>query len=152
MTQEHRIEVMHGVNLDQLGRRDPRMYGTLTLPELQRQIEEDAEALGMAVRFFQSNYEGAFVEHLHSLREQVDALLINPGAWGHYAWAIRDALEIASLPALEIHLSDVEQREPWRRVSVIEDLCFARVSGRGPAGYRDALLALREHLDAEQAA
>ncbi len=145
----YRIEVMHGVNLDQLGRRDPRLYGTLTLPELQRQIEDDAGELGIAVRFFQTNYEGAFVEHLHSLRGQVDALLVNPGSWGHYAWAIRDALEIAALPALEIHLSDVEQRESWRQVSVIEDLCFAKISGRGPDGYRDALNALREHLDGQ---
>jgi len=147
----YRIEVMHGVNLDQLGRRDPRLYGTLTLPELQRQIEDDAGELGIAVRFFQTNYEGAFVEHLHSLRGQVDALLVNPGSWGHYAWAIRDALEIAALPALEIHLSDVQQRESWRHLSVIEDLCFAKISGRGPDGYREALKALREHLDVEAA-
>ncbi len=147
----HHVEVMHGVNLDQLGRRDPRLYGTLTLPELQRQIEDDAQDLEIAVRFFQSNYEGAFVEHLHSLRGQVDAVLVNPGAWGHYSWAIRDALEIAALPALEIHLSDVASREPWRQLSVIEDLCFARISGRGPAGYRDALQTLREHLDGGQA-
>jgi len=145
--ERYRVEVMHGVNLDQLGRRDPRLYGTLTLPELQRQIEDDAQELSLAVRFFQTNYEGAFVEHLHALRGQVDAVLINPGAWSHYAWAIRDALEIADLPALEIHLSDVEGREPWRRLSVIRDLCFATISGRGPDGYRDALAALREHLD-----
>jgi 3-dehydroquinate dehydratase-2 len=147
----HHVEVMHGVNLDQLGRRDPRLYGTLTLPELQRQIEDDAQDLGLVVRFFQSNYEGAFIEHLHSLRGQADAILINPGAWSHYAWAIRDALEIADLPALEIHLSDVERREPWRRISVIRDLCFASISGRGPDGYREALAALRDHLDEEPA-
>ncbi len=146
----YRVEVMHGVNLDQLGRRDPRLYGTLTLPELQRQIEDDAQDLGIAVRFFQTNHEGAFVEHLHSLRGQVDAVLLNPGAWGHYSWAIHDALEIADLPALEIHLSDVGAREQWRRFSVLEDLCFAQISGRGPAGYRDALQALREHFDARE--
>jgi 3-dehydroquinate dehydratase-2 len=138
---------MHGVNLDQLGRRDPRLYGTLTLPELQEQIERDARERGLGVRFFQSNYEGAFVEHLHSLRGEVEGLLLNPGAWGHYAWAIRDALEIAALPTVEVHLSDVASREPWRQVSVIGELCFARVSGLGPAGYRDALAALREELD-----
>ena len=149
--EHHRIEVMHGVNLDQLGRRDPRLYGTLTLPELQHRIEADAQDLGLLVRFFQSNHEGAFVEHLHSLRAGADAILINPGAWSHYAWAIRDALEIAALPALEIHLSDIEHREPWRRLSVVRDLCFASISGRGPEGYRDALVALREHLDEELA-
>ncbi len=145
----NRIEVMHGVNLDQLGRRDPLLYGTLTLAELERQIAADAAELGLATRFFHTNHEGEFVEHLHSLRgppAQADAILLNPGSWTHYAWGIRDALEIAGLPALEIHLSDVESREPWRRISVIEDLCFARIYGRGPDGYRDALLALREQL------
>jgi 3-dehydroquinate dehydratase II len=143
----HRIEVMHGVNLDQLGRRDPLLYGTLTLPDLERQIGQDADSLGLAARFFQSNCEGAFVEHLHALQGEADAILLNPGSWTHYAWAIRDALEIAALPALEIHLSDVEAREPWRRVSVIRDLCFATISGRGPDGYRDALVSLRNELD-----
>jgi 3-dehydroquinate dehydratase II len=142
----YRVEVMHGVNLDQLGRRDPLLYGTLTLRELERRIEEDARDLGLATRFFQSNYEGAFVEHLHALGGEADAILLNPGSWTHYAWAIRDALEIAALPALEIHLSDVEAREPWRRVSVIRDLCFDTISGRGPDGYRDALVRLREEL------
>jgi 3-dehydroquinate dehydratase-2 len=142
-----RIEVMHGVNLDQLGRRDPLLYGTLTLPELEQSIAADARELGLSARFFQTNHEGAFVERLHSLRGEADAILLNPGAWTHYAWAIRDALEIAALPALEIHLSDVERREPWRRVSVIRELCFATISGHGPAGYRDALVQLRERLE-----
>jgi len=141
-----RIEVMHGVNLDQLGRRDPLLYGTLTLPQLERRIEQEAAALGLRTRFFHTNHEGEFVEHLHSLRGEADAILLNPGSWTHYAWSIRDALEIAALPALEIHLSDVEHREPWRRVSVIRDLCFATVSGRGPDGYADALALLREEL------
>jgi 3-dehydroquinate dehydratase-2 len=140
------IEVMHGVNLDQLGRRDPLLYGTLTLAQLEQRIADDARELGLRTRFFHTNHEGAFVERLHALEGQVDAILLNPGSWTHYAWAIRDALEIAALPALEIHLSDVESREPWRRVSVIRELCFATVSGRGPDGYRDALELLREHL------
>jgi 3-dehydroquinate dehydratase II len=144
--EQYLVEVMHGVNLDQLGRRDPRLYGGLTLAELERQIELDAAGLGLGVRFFHSNHEGEFIEHLHALSHSVDAILLNPGAWTHYAWAIRDALEIAGLPALEIHLSDVEHREPWRRSSVIRDLCFATVSGRGVAGYADALALLREEL------
>jgi 3-dehydroquinate dehydratase-2 len=143
----HRVEVMHGVNLDQLGRRDPLLYGTLTLGQLEQRIEQDARELGLQTRFFQTNHEGAFVEHLHSLDGHADAILLNPGSWTHYAWAIRDALEIAALPALEIHLSDVEAREPWRRVSVIRDLCFDTISGRGPDGYRDALSRLREELE-----
>ncbi len=145
----NRIEVLHGVNLDQLGRRDPQVYGTLTLAELEQRIERDARELGLSTRFFHTNHEGELIERLHSLRgppAQADAILINPGAWTHYSWAIRDALEIAGLPALEIHLSDVQNREPWRRVSVIRELCFATVSGRGPDGYRDALELLREEL------
>jgi len=141
------VEVMHGVNLDQLGRRDPLLYGTLTLPELEARIEEQARALGMTARCFQTNHEGAFVERLHALRDGPDAVVLNPGSWTHYAWGIRDALEIAALPALEIHLSDVEHREPWRRMSVIRELCFATISGRGPDGYGDALQMVRDHLD-----
>ena len=144
---QNRIEVMHGVNLDQLGRRDPLLYGTLTLAELEARIEAQGRELGLQTRFFQTNYEGAFVEHLHALAGEADAILLNPGSWTHYAWAIRDALEIAALPALEIHLSDVQNREPWRRMSVISELCFATISGRGPDGYRDALKLLREQLD-----
>ena len=143
----YRIEVMHGVNLDQLGRRDPLLYGTLTLPELEHQIEVHARGLGLDTRFFHTNHEGAFVERLHALAGQADAIVLNPGSWTHYAWAIRDALEIAALPAVEIHLSDVQRREPWRRVSVIGDLCFATISGHGPEGYREALVRLRSELE-----
>jgi len=143
-----RIEIMHGVNLDQLGRRDPEMYGALTLVELESQIEQQGARLELETTFFHTNHEGEFVERLHSLRGQADGVLLNPGAWTHYAWAIRDALEIAALPAVEVHLSDVQQREPWRRVSVIGELCFATVSGRGADGYRDALMLLRERLEA----
>lgn len=147
-----RIEVMHGVNLDQLGRRDPELYGTLTLPELEGLVRERAQALGLQPSFFQSNHEGAFVERLHALRGAVDALLVNPGAWGHYSWAIRDALEIAAVPAVEIHLSDVQSREPWRRVSVFGELCFATVSGRGPDGYGEALELIAARLSGGTAA
>ncbi len=145
----NRVEVLHGVNLDQLGNRDPLLYGTLTLAQLEQQIEEEAHGLGLATRFFHTNHEGELIERLHSLKgppTQADAILINPGAWTHYAWAIRDALEIAALPTIEIHLSDVQSREPWRRVSVIRELCFASISGRGAAGYRDALELLRAEL------
>jgi len=137
---------MHGVNLDQLGRRDPLLYGTLTLAELERRIGERAAALGMSASFFHTNHEGDFVERLHSLRGSAQAVILNPGAWTHYAWAIRDALEVACVPAVEVHLSDVQAREPWRRVSVVAELCFARVYGRGPDGYDDALDLVREEL------
>jgi 3-dehydroquinate dehydratase II len=144
-----RIEVMHGVNLDQLGRRDPALYGSLTLVELEQRIALDARELGLETHFFHSNHEGELIEHLHSLRgppTQADAIILNPGAWTHYAWAIRDALEIAGLPAVEVHLSDVQKREPWRRVSVISELCVATISGQGPDGYGEALVRLRDEL------
>jgi 3-dehydroquinate dehydratase II len=145
----NRVEVMHGVNLDQLGRRDPELYGALTLAELERRIEARGLELGLRTTFFQSNHEGAFVERLHALETETDAIVLNPGAWTHYAWAIRDALEITALPAVEVHLSDVQAREPWRRVSVIGELCFATISGRGPDGYDEALELIREKLTKE---
>jgi 3-dehydroquinate dehydratase-2 len=143
----YRVAVMHGVNLDQLGKRDPLHYGTLTLAELERSIDQHARELGMRAEFFHTNHEGAFVEYLHALAGATDAVVLNPGSWTHYAWAIRDALEIAGVPALEIHLSDIHNREPWRRVSVIGELCFATISGRGPDGYREALERVRAELD-----
>ncbi len=144
----NRIEVLHGVNLDQLGRRDPAHYGRLSFDELQFRIERYAGELGLAVRFYQTNHEGEFVEHLHTLdRDVADGILLNPGAWTHYAWAIRDALELTGLPAVEIHLSDVDAREEFRRISVVRDLCLVAIRGEGAAGYRTALTRLKEHLE-----
>ena len=141
-----RIEVIHGVNLDQLGRRDPAHYGRLDLPGLERQIDAWARPLGLTPSFFQTNHEGALVEHLHGLRDSAEAIIINPGAWTHYAYAIHDALEIVGLPAVEVHLSAVKQREAWRQTSVISDLCVATVSGKGPEGYLEALQILKKEL------
>jgi 3-dehydroquinate dehydratase-2 len=143
-----RVEVMHGVNLDQLGRRDPEHYGRLTLVELERQISDAAARLGLEARFFASNHEGQFVEHLHLLAGMADGILINPGAWTHYSYAIHDALELTGLPAVEVHLSDVDSREAWRRTSVIGDLCLARIAGKGPDGYREALQCLQREFSA----
>src|ERR1700745_2250472 len=144
----NRVEVMHGVNLDQLGRRDPTHYGGITLEARERGTSETARELGLEVRFFQPNHEGAFVEHLHRLEGLADAIVLNPGAWTHYSYAIRDALELTGLPAVEVHLSDVDAREDWRRDSVITDLCIARVAGKGADGYRDALELLRVEIGA----
>ncbi len=144
----NRIEVMHGVNLDQLGRRDPDHYGDLTLDALEVRIQSIAGELGLETRFFHTNHEGEFVERLHRLEGLADGVLLNPGAWTHYSYAIRDALELTGLPAVEIHLSDIEQREEWRRVSVIRELCLSTVSGQGVDGYRAALERLREELSA----
>ncbi len=135
----HRIEVLHGVNLDQLGVRPAEHYGKVTLSELEFEVERYARELGCEVVNFQTNSETEYVEHLHRIREISDGLILNPGAWTHYSWAIHDALEIAGLPAVEVHLSDVASREDWRSVSVIRDLCLATVSGKGVAGYREAL-------------
>jgi len=139
---------MHGANLDQLGRRDPEHYGTVTLTELEQKISNDAHELGLVARFYQTNHEGDFVEHLHRLEGLTDGIVVNPGAWTHYSYAIRDALEIAALPTVEVHLSDVDSREEWRRRSVIAELCIARVHGKGPDGYREALERLKQELSA----
>ena len=143
----NRVEVLHGVNLDMLGKRPAEHYGSLTFDQLEQKIEADARALGLVVRFFQSNHEGEFVEHLHSLDGLADAVILNPGAWTHYSWAIRDALEICGLPAVEVHLSDITAREEFRKHSVVSDLCLQTVKGRGPDGYRDALETLAKELD-----
>jgi 3-dehydroquinate dehydratase-2 len=137
---------MHGVNLDALGRRPATHYGELTLDRLEQQITEYARELDLEPRFFQSNHEGDFVEHLHRLEDLADGIVMNPGAWTHYAWAIHDALEIAALPCVEVHLSDIMAREEWRRHSVVADLCVASVYGQGPEGYREALARLKAEL------
>ena len=142
-----RVEILHGVNLDTLGRRDPAVYGTLTLSELEVRVRGYAIELGLHPTFSQTNHEGEFCEALHRAAETADGLVLNPGAWTHYSYAIRDALEVADLPAVEVHISAVDDREEWRRTSVIRDLCVGRVQGRGVEGYRDALALLHEALD-----
>ena len=146
MSVRDRIEVMHGVNLDMLARRDPEHYGTLSLTELENRVAPFAREAGLKPRFFQTNHEGEFVEHLHGLEGLADGIILNPGSWTHYAWSIRDALELAGLPAVEVHLSDIKAREEFRRVSVISDLCVATISGKGLEGYREAVRALNEAL------
>jgi 3-dehydroquinate dehydratase II len=145
----NRIEVLHGVNLDMLGKRDPEHYGTLTLIELEVRIRHWARELGLESSFFHTNSEEEFVERLHQASELVDGLILNPGAWTHYSYAIRDALEIAGRPAVEVHLSDVESREEWRRRSVISDLVVGRIHGKGADGYREAVELLARELGAE---
>jgi len=146
MSARNRIQVMHGVNLDQLGRRPAAVYGELTFEQLEFRIDEYADELDLSVRFFQTNAEHEFIEHLHKLEGLADGLILNPGAWTHYAWSIRDALEIARVPAVEVHLSDVASREPFRRQSVLSDIVIATVSGQGAEGYREALARLKQEL------
>jgi 3-dehydroquinate dehydratase-2 len=138
----NRVAVLHGVNLDALDRRPAEHYGGLTFMQLEQRIERFAHELGLEPSFFQSNHEGEYVEELHRASDYADGLVLNPGAWTHYAWSLRDAIELSGLPAVEVHLSDVQHREAFRRVSVITEVCVATVSGKGPDGYRDAL----EHL------
>jgi 3-dehydroquinate dehydratase-2 len=142
----NRVEVLHGVNLSMLGKRDASHYGTLTLVELEVRIRHWARELGLETTFFHTNSESEFVERLHQAPQMADALIVNPGAWTHYSYAIRDALEIAAVPTIEVHLSDVDSREEWRRVSVLEGLVAARVAGKGPDGYREALEMLAREL------
>jgi 3-dehydroquinate dehydratase-2 len=142
----NRIAVLHGVNLDALDRRPAEHYGGLTFARLEYRIEQFARELGLEARFFHTNHEGEYVEELHKAGDYADALLLNPGAWTHYAWSLRDAVELTGLPAVEVHLSDVKHREPWRALSVLEDVCIASVSGQGVDGYRAGLEALKAAL------
>ena len=138
-TAHNRVAVLHGVNFDILDRRDPEVYGGLSLRELETRIERWAHEFGFETIFFQTNSEGEFVEYLHRLPELADSSIINAGAWSHYSRAIADALDVASLPAVEVHLSDVESRDEWRRLSVFDGLVVAKICGKGPDGYREAL-------------
>jgi 3-dehydroquinate dehydratase-2 len=148
MNVRNRVEVLHGVNFDMLGSRDRLIYGDFTLPELEVQIKRFAKELDLEPAFFQSNSEGVFVEHLHRLPEIADGAIINAGAWTHYSWAIRDALDLTGVPTVEVHLSDISKREEWRRHSVFEglDLMAGQIYGKGADGYREALELIAKRL------
>jgi 3-dehydroquinate dehydratase-2 len=146
----NRIEVLHGVNLDALGKRDRLFYGDFTLAELEVQIKRWARELDLEATFFQTNHEGEYVEYLHRLPELADGAIVNAGAWTHYSWAIRDALEVAGVPAVEVHISDISNREEWRRHSVLDGLVLGQIYGKGAEGYREALAVLDEHLGGHQ--
>ena len=133
------VVVLNGANLDVLARRDPALYGGMSLSELETRIYEWGGELGCHVRCRQTNHEGEYIEWCHEAYEWADGVIANPGAWAHYSWAIRDALEIFAAPVVEVHLSNVDEREEWRRVSVLEDVVAARFVGKGPDGYREAL-------------
>src|SRR5581483_5194534 len=132
------VLVLNGANLDTLGRRDPAMYGGLSLNELESRIYEWAHALDVTARCRQTNSEGEYIGWIHDAYDNADAIIVNPGAWTHYSYAIRDALEPFGGKIVEVHLSNVEGREEWRRQSVIGDLVSHRVLGKGPDGYREA--------------
>jgi 3-dehydroquinate dehydratase II len=140
------VLVLHGPNLNLLGEREPAVYGTTTLKQVDGMIKKKAASLGMAVKCFQSNSEGTLIDLIHKHRKWAKAIVINPGAYTHYSYALRDAIASVSLPCVEVHLSDVTKREPFRRVSVIEEVCAARRFGKGPQSYLDALEFLAEKL------
>jgi 3-dehydroquinate dehydratase II len=132
------LVVLHGANLDLLGDRPAAHYGTITLPELEAMIAREAESLGWDCLCLQTNHEGRFIEYLHEHR-RADALIVNPGAWTHYSYAIRDALELVHSPVAEVHLSDIASREEWRRHSVISPVATFTITGKGPEGYLEAV-------------
>ncbi len=140
-----RVAVLNGVNLDVLGRRSPELYGGLSLDKLETQIYEWANELDLNVECRQTNSEGEYVGWCHEALDWAGGVVVNPGAWTHYSYAIRDALELFDAPIVEVHLSDVDQREEWRRVSVISELATRRIVGKGPEGYREALEFLAGH-------
>jgi len=140
-----RVIVLNGVNLNMLGRRDPALYGGLSIAELESRIYQWGRELELTVQCRQTNSEGEFVKWCHDAFDNTDGMVVNPGAWSHYAWSIHDALEMLQIPVVEVHLSNIDQREEWRRTSVIEDLVAARFIGKGPDGYRDALAYLKEN-------
>jgi 3-dehydroquinate dehydratase-2 len=139
-----RVAVLHGINLGALDRRPAVHYGGLTYTQLEQRIGRFGRELGLQVSFFQTNHEGEFVEELHKSPDYADGLILNPGAWTHYAWSLRDAVEIAGLPVVEVHLSDVDAREPFRQVSVLEGVRVGKVAGKGVDGYREGLMILKE--------
>jgi len=139
-----KIGVFNGVNLNLLGERDPELYGGISYGELETRIYAWASELGCSARCRQTNHEGEFVESLHEARAWADGVIVNPGAWTHYSYAIHDALEVFDVPVVEVHLTDISTREEWRRHSVIEPVTTHRIMGEGPDGYRGALALLVE--------
>jgi 3-dehydroquinate dehydratase-2 len=134
-----RIAVINGANLNALADRDPALYGGISYDELETRIYDWGRELGLSVRCFQTNHEGQFIDWCHDARTWADGIVLNPGAWTHYSYAIRDAVELFRVPVIEVHLSNIAERDEWRRHSVIEDIASYRVMGEGPEGYREAL-------------
>jgi 3-dehydroquinate dehydratase-2 len=135
-----RILVINGPNLNLLGVREPEVYGHATLRSLRLMLKREGRARGARVSFYQSNHEGRIVDRIHGiLKERCDGLIINPGALTHYSYSIRDAIKGTGVDAVEVHLSDVQNREDFRKISVVREVCLATVSGKGPAGYVEAL-------------
>ena len=131
--------MLNGVNLDVIGRRDPELYGGLSLGELESRVYQWARDVGASAQCKQSNSDGEFIEWVHEAYDWADGVVVNPGAWSHYNYGIRDALELFKVPVVEVHLSNIDEREEWRRTSVIADVVSHRVIGKGPQGYKEAI-------------
>lgn len=141
------ILLINGPNLNMLGKRDPKQYGTFTLPDVEKLSVETAFSRGYKLECFQSNYEGAIIEKIHSAMSTVDGIVINPGAFTHYSYAILDAIDLSGLPAIETHISDISTREPFRRISVIAPACCGQVMGLGINSYTQAIHLLCDTIE-----
>jgi 3-dehydroquinate dehydratase-2 len=141
-----KILVINGPNLNMLGKRDPEHYGTDTLPEIEWALTEKSQSLGCELSFFQSNHEGAIIDFIQAQADGADGILINPAALTHYGYSLHDALLDAGLPIVEVHLSDIQNREDWRQTSVISDVAIKQFSGLKKQSYILGLEALVEHI------
>jgi 3-dehydroquinate dehydratase-2 len=140
-----KILILHGVNLNMFGKRDPAQYGTITFDEIDQKLRGLAKELGIEIETFQTNHEGAIVEKIHQVHlEKVDAVVINAGAWTHYSYALRDALAILKVPIIEVHMSNIHAREEFRHLSVIAPLAKGQIAGFGVQSY---LLGLRAAVE-----
>lgn len=142
-----RILVIHGPNLNLLGLREPEQYGLLTLEEVNQRIEDFARERGVEVEIFQTNHEGEMVERIHQAMGIFDAIVINPAAFTHTSVALRDALLATAIPAVEVHISNIHKREPFRRRSLISDVVVGQISGFGPDSYILGLMAAIQILE-----